>query len=163
MDYNAMMAIDPDALDVEWLEQPGRFMAVSKHASKLRQDFDRLEEKIGFERAKLVSNVRKHPGRYGFGADDRITEGGINAAVAQDELMRKLEAERIELKYKLDVVQSAVRAMDHRKGALENLVRLHAQQYFAGPKDPRDLNLEAAKRSQRNAVREKVRKVRRMK
>jgi hypothetical protein len=32
--------------------------------------------------------------------------------------------------------------VDHRKSALENLVKLHGQQYFAGPMVPRDLTHE---------------------
>jgi hypothetical protein len=46
------------------------------------------------------------------------------------------------LKYEAEVLQGAVNAVDHRKDALENLVRLHGLQYFAGPKVPRNLSEE---------------------
>ena len=43
-----------------------------------------------------------------------------------------------------------LKAFEQRKDALENLVRLHGQQYFAGPKIPRDLPSEMEKRTNKN-------------
>jgi hypothetical protein len=40
------------------------------------------------------------------------------------------------------MAQAAVNAFEQRKSALENLVRLFGQSYFAGPKMPRDLHWE---------------------
>jgi len=40
--------------------------------------------------------------------------------------------------------------MAQRKDALENLVRLHGQQYFAGPKMPRDVQWERQQKIERS-------------
>ena len=41
-----------------------------------------------------------------------------------------------------EVAQNAVKCIDARKDSLENLVKLHGQNYFAGPKIPRDLKAQ---------------------
>lgn len=48
----------------------------------------------------------------------------------------------INAKYDVDMCQAACWAFQERKAALENLVKLHGQNYFAGPSIPRDLNKE---------------------
>jgi hypothetical protein len=45
----------------------------------------------------------------------------------------------IEAAYQLNIIQSAVRAFDHRKAALENEVKLWLGAYYSGPKEPRDI------------------------
>ena len=57
---------------------------------------------------------------------------------------KEASQELIDTKYKAEMVRAAVSAIEHRKDALENLVRLYGQQYFAGPKVPRDLSAEAS-------------------
>ena len=43
-------------------------------------------------------------------------------------------------------------AIDQKKSALENLVKLHGQMYFAGPSIPRDLDKEWEKREKEKRV-----------
>jgi hypothetical protein len=58
----------------------------------------------------------------------------------------------IEAKYEAKVLAGVVKAIDARKTMLETLVKLHGQQYFAGPNVPRDLSHEAEKkRSQKKS------------
>jgi hypothetical protein len=161
MDLDKLMHIEPDALDVEWLEQAGRFMVVSKEASRLKKELSLMREEADVLEANMTNRIRRHPAKYGM--EDRVTEGGIKAAVTANEEVRTLAGKIIDKQYELDLVQSAVRAMEHRKQALEELVQLHGQQYFAGPKDPRDLNLEAAKRGLQQEARQKVKESRRTK
>ena len=54
------------------------------------------------------------------------------------------------------MAQGAVYAFEQRKTSLENLVRLHGQQYFAGPKMPRDLRKEVDRRAQQRKADELV-------
>jgi len=53
-------------------------------------------------------------------------------------------------------LDAAVRAMNVKKDALENMVKLLGMQYFAGPKEPRDLHREVDNRA---AARAKVGRV----
>ena len=52
-------------------------------------------------------------------------------------------------KYESDMAKGAVRALESKKDALENLVKLHGQQYFAGPKMPRDISWEREQKQNR--------------
>jgi len=154
MDLDKLMHIDPMALDVEWLDQANRFMKISKEASVLKKELALLREESDVLEANWANRIRRHPAKYGM--EDRITEGGIKAAITANEEVRQMAGKIIDKQYELDLVQSAVRAMEHRKAALEELVHLQSQQYFAGPKDPRDLNLEAAKKGLHQQAMEKI-------
>lgn len=155
MDLDTIMKIDETALDVEWLDQAHRFMKVSKEASVLKKELALLKEESDVLEANWVNRIRRHPAKYGM--ENRVTEGGIKAAVTANEEVRQMAFKIIDKQYELDLVSSAVRAMEHRKAALEELVQLHGQQYFAGPKDPRNLNLEAAKKGLHQQAMEKIR------
>jgi hypothetical protein len=47
------------------------------------------------------------------------------------------------------VASTVVRAIDQKKTALENLVKLLGASYFAGPKAPRDLTQERLEEKER--------------
>lgn len=153
--YVALMKIDPDALDVEWLEQPGAFMTLAKEQSKAKRAIARANEDLKTLEAGKARKIRKRPGHYGF--SDKLTEGGIKEAVTEDEEVKQARADLIDLQYDLDMLTNAMRAMEHRKQALEELVKLHGQQYFAGPREPRNLSLESGKEILRKEARDKVR------
>lgn len=45
-----------------------------------------------------------------------------------------------EARYNEDLLEGAVKSMQQRKNALENLVNLNNTNYFASPKEPRDFS-----------------------
>ena len=63
-------------------------------------------------------------------------------------------------KHRAEILQCAQKAFDQRKAALENLVKLYGMQYFAGPSEPRDLDIEKAHREKRARIRERKKVVR---
>ena len=65
--------------------------------------------------------------------------------------------EVIDARYEFNTAKGAVRAVDQRKESLENLVRLHGQHYFAGPKIPRDLSSEVEQHKIRKESNAKIR------
>lgn len=135
MDYENDIRIDDQMLDVEWLEQPEKMMKYCTLAAEARRDLDLAKEKVEFVRATLDSNIRKEPSKFGI---EKITEGAIgNIILLQKEY---IDANNVlmQAKYEADLASSAVRSFEQRKDALENLVRLHGQSYFAGPRVPHD-------------------------
>jgi hypothetical protein len=146
MNYETDIVIDETALDVEWLEQPNLMMRYARVAATARMNLDLAKESLDFVRAELDKKIRTDPGIYGI---EKVTETVVqNIIIAQDEYK---EASRVVIsaKFEADVAQGAVRAFEARKDALENLVRLHGQQYFAGPKVPRDLSWEREEKQKR--------------
>ncbi len=62
----------------------------------------------------------------------------------------------IDAQYEYQMAQGAVQAVEQRKSALENLVKLYGQGYFAGPKTPRDISSEVLKDQKNKRVNSNV-------
>jgi translation initiation factor 2B subunit (eIF-2B alpha/beta/delta family) len=74
-----------------------------------------------------------------------MTADAIKAAITCDEAHINALIEYNDALYQADLCGSAVKAMDHKKTALQNLVQLCLSGYFALPKIPRDLKAEMKK------------------
>ena len=143
MDYQADIRIDETALDLEWLDQPKLMMFYTGVEAKAKKRLDEARESLTIIRAELDFKIRQSPADYNL---DKVTETSIgNCIVLQDEY-KDAQTEVIECQYEVNMAIGAVRSFDHRKTALENLVKLYGQQYFAGPKVPRDIFEERLQR-----------------
>lgn len=138
MNYEKDIEIDETSLDIEWLEQPKLFMQYSRHLADMRRRTDEMKQTLDVVKAEIDRDVREDPER--FQITGKVTEGAITSAVLTNEAYKAAYQAFLDAKYEMDMAQSAVRAFEQRKDALENLVRLHGQQYFAGPQLPRDLH-----------------------
>lgn len=154
-DYDMDLQIDPTALDVEWLEQSRLFMKYAEAAAQAKKEVDRLKERLDVVKAKADHAIREEPQKYGV---EKVTELAVTAAVAQEKNVRQSLANLIDARYKLEILNSAVRAFEQRKTALENMVRLHGASYFAGPTVPRDIEAEIVKHAETKASDAKVKK-----
>lgn len=147
MDYLTDITIDETALDVEWLRQPEKMFQYAKHAADCRRTVDLAKEALELEKAKLDRDIRTNPEKYEL---SKITESVVQSTILTQESYKEITEQYANAKYDYDVATAAVRALDQKKTALENLVRLHGVSYFAGPTVPRDLNKEAAKNRAHN-------------
>ena len=138
-DYNKDLDIDPNSLDLEWLLQPKLFFKYSAELTDARRDSAFTAEKLEVTKAEADKRVRLQ-----F-VDQKVTVDQIRAAVQQDVEVQKIAREVIEAEHKVNMLQAAVRSFDQRKDALENLVRLHGQNYFAGPTVPHNIGREFRK------------------
>ena len=139
MNYEHDMTIDVDALDVEWAGQARLMMQYAKHAAKTRLEVERKKEELDIVRAGLDMKIRVDPEKYGI---VKLTESVVSSTIiTQKEYMVANEEYQL-LQYESNMAQGVVRALEGKKTALENLVKLHGQQYFAGPSVPRDLSKE---------------------
>jgi len=141
MNYEEDMRIDETALDIEWLEQATLMLKYSRHAAEVRAAFDKAKEKLELTRAELDKAIRKEPELFEV---EKVTDKAIESAILVQPEYKRASEEYLQLKFEYDIAAGAVKAFDARKDALENLVRLNGQQYFAGPKTPRDLSSERA-------------------
>ena len=158
MDYEKDIKIDDSALDVEWLEQATLMMRYCQYAAKMRQRLDNAKEALDLVRAEVDKEVRTNPEKYGI---EKVTEAVVQNTILMQPEYRTASETLIQARYEADIAQNAVRAVDQRKDALENLVRLHGQQYFAGPRVPRDLTVEVQKRAEQRKANEVVGPIRR--
>lgn len=147
MEYERDIQIDESSLDVEWLNQPRLMASYCEVAAEAHRKMDIAKERIDFVKAQLNQQIRSDPEGFGVVPGTRgITEGSIEAAVLLQEEYQDASRSHIDARYEYEVATGVVRAFDHRKTALENLVRLHGQAYFAGPSVPRDLPAERERR-----------------
>lgn len=134
------LEIDPDAIDVAWLEQANLFRNASDAAADaLEQELDAKDEVERVD-AELTNAIKEKPQKFGF--EGKPTEKDVRAAVVLDPeyiAAQKMQSQARAIRVKLE---GRVQAFEHRKRSLENLVELHTRQYFAGPKEPRDLKRE---------------------
>jgi hypothetical protein len=143
MNYEADIKIEEGCLDIEWLEQPMKMLQYGKHAAEMKRNLDRAKEKLELVRAELDNEIRSNPNKFGL---EKVTDKAIDATIPLQERFKKASSDYLDVRFESDVAFAAVKAFEQRKDALENLVRLHGQQYFAGPKVPRDLPSEMEQR-----------------
>lgn len=143
MDYEKDIKIDEDALDVEWLGQASLLIRYARNAAQARMDLDKAKEALDVVKAELDAAIRKEPDKYKI---EKITEAVVGNTIILQPKYKETNERYLKAKYEADIAQGAVNAVNQRKDALENLVRLYGQQYFAGPKMPRDLHAEVQAR-----------------
>jgi hypothetical protein len=140
LNYEDDINIDEGALDVEWLEHSRLMFKYCEMTAEAHRKMDLSKENVDFTKARLDKEIRADPDAYGVVAGPRgITESAIFAAIAAHDEYRDANQKFLDCRYEYEVAQGAVKAFEHRKSALENLVRLHGVSYFAGPQVPRNL------------------------
>lgn len=144
MNFEKDSRIDESSLDIEWLEQPSLMMRYAIFLGNCISDYERAKENVELVKATIGKKIRDKPSKY-FG-DGKATEAGILWAITvQDEYQEALD-DMMNKRHQMEIAKIAVKAIEQRKDALENLVRLYGQQYFAGPKVPRNISNEREKR-----------------
>jgi len=156
MNYERDIHIDETSLDIEWLEQSALMFKYGTNEADMEREKDLAKERLDLVKADLDKSIRENPEKFGIA---KITEAAVsNTIISQDE-HKTAYHEFLEIQHEYNIAKVAVRAVAQRKDALENLVRLHGQQYFAGPKIPRDLSEE--RKAYRESTDKRVRKIRR--
>jgi len=139
LNYEQDVNIDETALDLEWKMQPMLMMKYCAHMAHVKKALDLAIEKLDVLKAKLDKEIRLNPEKYGLA---KVTETALENTILLQPEYEEANKEYIEAKYEYEIAQAAVRAMDQKKSALENLVKLLGMSYFAGPTTPRDLSKE---------------------
>ena len=160
MNYEDDIRIDETALDVEWLEQPRLMLKYARYAAECKKRLDLAKEHLDLISAQIDRDIRTNPSNYDL---VKPTDTSIKALILLEEDYQDAFKKLTNAKFEVDLAMNAVFAFNARKDALQNLVVLHGQRYFAGPKVPRDLTWEKAKHEDKvNAgISEKINKFRR--
>lgn len=161
INYDEDMRIDESALDVEWLGQAQLAIRYARHLAACADKVRHLEEQKKTKRSEIIVLVNSDPDTYC--GKSKPNAADIEAAYRTDSgyirIIEQLLVAQGELQF-AELARSEIAFT--RRQALENLVKLHGQQYFAGPSVPHDLSKEWEKREKMRAVNEGVsRKLRR--
>ena len=130
MGYVRDRKCDFNALHFEWSQQPDLAHSYGVELAEARKAVDIAEKAMDVEKAKAYKRaveVVKSP------------VDAVKAEAALDEKYLKRLDDYNTAKYQLGLVQAAYESIgNQKKRALENLVTLYGQQYYAAPIEPRD-------------------------
>ena len=160
MKFEEDIRIDEDALDIEWLNQPRLMLKYSKISAEAKMEMLLRKENLDLVKADLDKEIRSDPEKFGV---VKITETAVSNTIISHKLYKEANTAYLQAQYEADIAKGAVSAVEHKKDALENLVRLFGQNYFAGPQVPRDLSYEWQQTQKQKTTNESVSKVMRRK
>jgi hypothetical protein len=140
-DYEKDMSIDPHELDEEWMKQPALATKYAQELARVTKDVvGSAQLNFDIVVAEQDKRIRKNWEKY----MEKFAETPCKNAVMQTEEYREALERLNEAKYDRDVLKAAVNGFEHRKRALEDLVKLYLGDYFSVPSTPR--LLEGGKR-----------------
>jgi hypothetical protein len=131
-EYESLIEVDENQLDREWINQPKLFMKFALMLAKAKRSHAEAKANVDTVEAELNLLVRSQPVTYGIGT--KVTEAVIASVVVSQSQYKEATKRLIQAKYRMDMIQAVVDALDHRKRTLENLVVLHSQNYFSTPR-----------------------------
>lgn len=148
MNYERDIRIDVTALDVEWTEQAELAMKYGRLWADAKEELERAQEDIKLIKAELNAKVNSDPEKY-LGEGVKATVANVEAYVLRSKKYKEAWERSMEASKQETLLSIAKNEISFtRKAALENLVVLHGQQYFAGPKMPRDIYSEVTRARQ---------------
>lgn len=153
------LRIDEDALDLEWLEQPDLMRKYTRLEADAKEAMHRAEDELALVEADLDKQIRVDP--EAFDVTVKVTEKVVASVILEQPEYQVAKKKVSETRHEANVLRGVVESVRHRKFALENLVQLHGQNYFAGPSVPRDLRKEKQQREERAAASNKKVKMKR--
>ena len=133
------LSIDPQQLDVEWLRQPRLMQSLVEVQANARMAVGSTKDQLSLVEADLAQKIRKSPEDFDL---EKVTESSVKEVILLHEDRQQAAEALNQAQHSYDVVLGYVRACEHRKAALEDLVRLLGQGYFAGPIAPREIQDE---------------------
>lgn len=159
LNYERDIQIDPHGLEIEWLKQAALRIKYGKALAEANRDRDLGKEKVALVKAGLdlqartEESIQAQIGKYDSKGKLTVTETAIATWVTLHVDYQEVNEEFHELKYQAEILDNVVKAFDQRRNALENLVSLWKGNYFAGPKEPKELPRgEIAKGTKEKAV-----------
>lgn len=122
--------LDLHRLEEEWQIQPKLFRKHSRELAHLRAEWERAKTRRDLTEAKVEMQARRDPDSFGI---EKKREAAFKQAVILSKEWQKANEEVIVAKYRMDEMESDVRAIEHRKEALTNMVKLRLADYYADP------------------------------
>ena len=129
-DYQNDLLINEHKLDEEWITQPSKMMSYSADLAQAIFNRNRAKENLDVIEASLDSEARQEPTPAGLG---KATETAIKNWIKLQETYREALEAYHDSDLEVNLLQGGVNAFQHRKTALENLVKLYLSGYWSEP------------------------------
>lgn len=145
--------IDRYNLDDEWVKQPKLYHTFATKLANAKKRLEEAKAYLELMEADLNFKIRQDPTTYGL---SKVTDKSVEAAILTRKVYQTARDSFIKAKHRVDLLDGAVRTLDHRKRALEDLVDLHLNDYFSRPQakrsDPAKIAESVGKRVKRKAT-----------
>lgn len=146
-EMESLIELDENSLDRECVNQAKVFLYFATQLADARLNAAEAKANLELVGAELAQSIRASPSRFGLA---KVTETVVEEVKLTQPLYQEA-VKRLNLKkHKVDLLQSMVDAMDHRKRMIEGSIQLRGQGYFAEPKAKGEAGKEAVKSSIRN-------------
>jgi len=148
LNYEKDIRISEGDLDLEWLSQAELAMKYGRIWAAARKKLTLAEENIKVIRAELIAEANEDPKKCC--KKEKPNAADIEAYYRTHPDHKQAKEEWVQAQYECNMAEVAKNEFSFtRKAALENLVQLHGQNYFAGPKVPRNLSKERDEKEER--------------
>jgi len=127
-----VFGIDKNILDEEWLNQPKLYFTWAVQLEDAKNAFEETKQEFDVTQAEVELEIRDKPTQ--FNLPEKTTEKMIATALMLTKEYQTGQSSVNKARHRVGIIQAAVTALDHRKRALEKLVDLHGQKYFATPR-----------------------------
>lgn len=142
-DFENDLKIDKYALDEEWEKQAALFMSYCEAYAEAVYDRDRIKEQLEIERAKVGQEIQDDPESFGLA---KVTIDALNKTINKDQRIIDKQQELHEANKNVNLLSGGKEAMNHKKKAIEMLVELLIQGYFAEPKVKKEAKEQSSKK-----------------
>ena len=132
LDFEKDVEVDSDELDVEWKRHPQVSLKYGKYVVGLRNKYERLKLRRDDIKADLTIRIQNDP--KSLIGKEKPTIKDIDAFIVNSDEHKEVENEILDCHEELGYAEVARRALEDKKSALENLVKLHGQDYFSVPR-----------------------------
>ena len=157
IDFAKDMKIDEGALDVELLNHVDLETKYISALSEARKDRDWAHEEVKTMRSELTRNALENPKLAGRKDGKAPTGPQVEAYYRTHIDYIKAKEDFIEKEDRYNVLSDMKDAIHFtRTRMLENLVRLFSEEYFAGPRIPRNIQKERKSWNEKNSTKKKI-------
>ena len=123
----SMVHIDPLALDKEWLRQGDLVLDACTTQANARKAWEKTKRQLTLHEAELKGFIRATPEEYGLA---KITEGGVTSTMEAIASHQIKSDEVIEAHFRYELSKGVVDALENKRDALKDLVKLEGRGYF---------------------------------
>jgi hypothetical protein len=129
-EFGPLFDISLETLDRDWLQQAKAVFNTGLLQADARDVMDRAKASLDVAIADAKLEIARNPEEFDL---EKTTVDAIAAAAAKHDLVKIARERYNRHKHRVDVIQAALNALEHQKRALQHLVELHKQGYFAAP------------------------------
>lgn len=139
--YQKALQIDVNALDIESIEQPAKFMEFALLSIDAEDERDRVKREREVVYAEAEERIRINAAAN----DTKLTEAMVKAKVTVDKDVEAVEQKYLQAIKKAKILNAAVSAFEQRKKAVEQICNLYGLGYFSQPRTGSDAKSKMAK------------------